>query len=126
MTPEQLQAMIARRGYASEREGERLIVARHGIPTYPLRVADFAHLNTADAATFLDRVLGHNQRHRQHRCGEPLLEAVTSSNPRATYDTTCWYEYRAAAAGPESVPIAVCPRCRGALSLETIGMIVDE
>lgn len=73
---------------------------------------------------FDDKLAG-GQHHMQHTCGHPLLRTMTSSNPHATYDTTCWYEYRAASAGPDSPPVWHCPGCGEALTIDNVREIED-
>lgn len=64
--------------------------------------------------------------HARCRCGYSLLRAVASSNPHATYDTTCWYQYREAAASGPAAPIISCPACGTPLDIPTVHAFSEE
>ena len=126
MLVEHLTAMLFRRGYTVTlfpEEGAMWVETQER--AMPLNIASITYART-DPVFYIDEVVGGGQHHmRCRQCSAPILRAVASSNPRATHETTCWYEFRAVAAGLAATPIRVCPGCGVELDIGTVAEIED-
>lgn len=131
MSNEQLATMLYRRGYLLVRitdtpSGATLFGCSGNRRRLLMQASELTTLTIEQVSLRIDIQLGWGQHHMQCVCGEPILRIVASSHPRIGSGTTCWYQYRAVAAGPGSAPISACPRCQSMIDIGTTREINDE